>query len=196
MAIPGTPCIQRRAAVFLFAVSVFCILSGTSVSAQGPLKLPAIDVFAGYSYLRFESKTLGYANQLNLNGGEIEVSMPDIYYGLGAALDVSGHYQHETEEFNFMIGPQYTYEWRKMRLYGHGLFGRARDRLKQPGATQLEPSSLSRAVALGGGVDLPLSGKWSVRAVQADYLITEEFKTTQHNVRLSTGIIYTFGKRQ
>jgi len=151
-------------------------------------------VFAGYSYLRFESKTLGFANQLNLDGGEIEIAMPDLYQGLGAAVDVSGHYQHEIEEFNFMIGPQYTYQWKNIRFYGHGLFGKARTRLKQPGTTQLEPSYLGRAIALGGGVDLPLKGKWSVRAIQADYLVTSEFHTTQHNTRLSAGIIYSFGK--
>jgi hypothetical protein len=195
MAIPGMSPIQRRAAVVLLAVLVFCILGCPLVSAQSKSKLPAIDVFGGYSYLRFDSKTLGFANQLNLNGGDIEVALPDLYQGLGAVIDVSGHFTSEMEEFNFLIGPQYTFPWKGMRLYGHGLFGKARDRLRQPGTTQLEPSYLGRAIALGGGVDLPLRGRFSVRVVQADYLITSEFSSTQHNIRLSTGLIYRFGKR-
>jgi len=187
--------IQRKPTVFVvlavLAVLGFC----PPVSAQSKSKLPAIDIFGGYSYLRFESKTLGFADQLNLNGGNIEVALPDLYEGLGAVVDVSGHYTREMEEFNFMIGPQYSYKWKGIRLYGHGLFGKARDRLRQPGTTQLEPSHLGKAVAFGGGLDLALAGRFSVRAVQADYLITSEFGSTQHNVRLSTGLIYRFGKR-
>jgi hypothetical protein len=98
------------------------------------------------------------------------------------------------EEYNFLIGPQYSYKWKGLRPYGHALFGKARDRLRQPGSTQLEPSSLARAIALGGGLDFQLSDKFSVRAIQADYLTTSVFSGTQHNIRLSTGVIFRFGK--
>jgi hypothetical protein len=193
--------IQRRAARFLLAiaVSIFCTLSCPLASAQSTSqstsKLPAMEIFGGYSYLRFDSKTLGFADQLNLNGGNVTFTLPDLYEGLGATVDVSGYYQHEMEEFNFMIGPQYSFEWKGMRLYGHGLFGKARDRLRNPGTTLTEPSFLGRAIAFGGGVDLLRTGKFSVRVVQADYLITSEFGSTQQNIRLSTGLIYRFGKR-
>lgn len=196
MAIPGMSPIQRRAAVFFLLGSLLCAVAPSRLVAQSKSKLPAIDVFGGYSYLRFDSKTLGFANQLNLNGGNIEVALPNLYEGLGAVIDVSGHSTTEMEEFNFMIGPQYTYEWKGIRFYGHGLFGKARDRLRQPGTTQLEPSHLGKAVAFGGGVDLPLKGRFSVRPIQADYLITSEFGSTQHNLRLSTGLVCRFGKHE
>jgi hypothetical protein len=183
--------IQKKATVLAFVACLLCPFA----SAQKASKLPAIDVFGGYSYLRFESTTLGFADRLTLNGGNVEVSLPDLYEGFGIAADVSGHYAPEMKEFNFLIGPQYSFQWKGIRLYGHALFGKARDRLRQPGTTQLEPSSLGRATALGGGLDLPLKGRFSVRAVQADYLITSEFGSTQHNIRLSTGLIYRFGKR-
>lgn len=182
--------IQKNAAVLILV----CAL-GTIASAQKSSKLPAIEVFGGYSYLRFESTTLGFSNRLNLNGANAGISLPDLYEGFGIAADVSGHYTREMEEYNFLVGPQYSLSWKGIRLYGHGLFGKARDRLRQPGTTQLEPSHLGRAIALGGGVDFPLKGRVSVRAVQADYLITSEFGSTQHNIRLSTGLIYRFGKR-
>jgi len=188
--------VQQKAAVFfLVSVSILCSFVSPLASAQSKSKLPEIDVFGGYSYLRFDAKTLGFANDLNLNGANVSVAMPDLYKGLGAALDISGYYTTELEEFNFLIGPQYTYEWKGLRLYGHGLFGKARARLREPGTTNVEPSYLSNAVALGGGVDYPLSGKFSVRIIQADYLITKDFNVTQHNVRLSTGVIYRFGKK-
>jgi hypothetical protein len=196
MVIPGMFALRNRAAVLVLSVSILCALAPSPVSAQGKVKLPAIDVFGGYSYLRYESKTLGFADQMTLNGANVEVALPDLYEGLGAVVDLSGHYQSQMEEFNVMIGPQYTYEWKGIKFYGHGLFGKARDRLRQPGTTQVEPSSSGRAVALGGGVDFPLKGRLSVRAIQADYLITKDFGVTQHNVRLSTGLVYRFGKRE
>ena len=196
MAIPGMSPIQRRAAVFRLAVLVICAVFCPLVSAQSKSKLPAIDVFGGYSYLRFESTTLGFSSQSQLHGANISVALPDLYQGLGVAVDVSGHYADDIEEFNFMIGPQYTYEWKGIRFYGHGLFGKARTRLLKIGTTQVEPSYLGKAVAFGGGVDLPLKGRFSVRAVQADYLVTSEFGTTQHNMRLSTGLVYRFGKKE
>ncbi len=189
--------VPRKAAVlpFLFAVSMFSSFFCPLAVAQSKSKLPAIDVFGGYSYLRFEAKTLGFADQLTLNGANVSVALPDLYQGLGAAIDISGYRTTEMEEFNFMIGPQYTYEWKGIRVYGHGLFGKARARLRQPGSTQVEPSHLGKAVAFGGGLDFPVKGRFSVRALQADYLITSEFGSTQHNVRLSTGLIYRFGKK-
>ncbi len=169
----------------------------SAISAQSKSKLPAIDVFGGYSYLRFDAKTLGFTDSLNLNGANVEVALPDLYEGLGAALDVSGHY-HDT------VGRIQLHDWAAVhvRVEGHAVLwawivrASARTRLRQPGTTQMEPSYLSNAVAFGGGVDFPLTGRLSVRAIQADYLITGAFNETQHNIRLSTGLVYRFGKQE
>jgi hypothetical protein len=182
--------IQRQAAVFAFAALMICPLA----SAQSFFKVPTIDVFAGYSYLRFDSKPLGFADQLNLNGWNAEIALPNLYQGFGVAADVSAHYAHELAAYNFLIGPQYTYEVKNLRVYGHALFGKSRDRLSFPGSTELEPSNLARDVALGGGVDIPIGGRLSWRAVQGDYVITSNFGGTQHNVRVSTGVVIRFGK--
>jgi hypothetical protein len=182
--------IKNTAAVmgfFLLALPQFA-------SAQKGVKLPAIEVFGGYSYLRFESTPLGFSDQLNLNGWNAALSLPDLYEGFGVAADISGHYTREMEEYNFLIGPQYTFKWSSLRPYGHALFGKARDRIRQPGSTQLEPSSLARAIAFGGGLDFQVSERFSVRPVQADYLVTSVFSGTQHNIRISGGLVFRFGK--
>jgi hypothetical protein len=180
----------QKAAAFAFAVLLSCPL----LSAQGFFKVPTVDVFAGYSYLRFDSKPLGFADQLNLNGWNAEIALPSLYQGLGFAADISAHYDHEFAAYNFLIGPQYTYEVKNLRIFGHGLFGKSRDRLSFPGNSQLEPSDLARDIALGGGIDIPIGGKLSWRAVQADYIVTSNFSGTQHNVRASTGVVIRFGK--
>jgi hypothetical protein len=182
--------IHRQAAVWAFVAFALCPVAG----AQKFLKLPTIDVFAGYSYLRFDSKPLGFSDQLNLNGWNAEISIPYIYEGFGVVADVSANYGHELSAYNFLIGPQYTFEVKNIRIFGHGLFGRSRDRLERPGSTQFEPSNLARDVAFGGGVDIPIGGRLSWRAVQGDYMIGSNFGGTQHNVRLSTGVVIRFGK--
>lgn len=182
--------ILRKAAGVTLMLGVVCL----QASAQRFLKLPTVEVFGGYSYLRFQSKTLGFADELNMNGWAAAISIPNIYAGLGLTGEASGHYGTDLEEYNFMAGPQYSIEWRSFRITGHGLFGRARARLTKPGSTFFGPSDLSRAWAGGGEVDFPLGPKTWVRAIQADYLTTRAFGNTQHNLRLSTGLIFTFGK--
>lgn len=184
--------IPRKISIFVIAF-LFCAFS-LPASAQRFFKLPTVEVFGGYSYLWYQSKPLGFSGNSNLNGYNVELSLPHLYEGLGIVADVSAHYNHEMQEYNFLIGPQYSFQIKNMRIYGHGLFGKSRDRLGLIGSSQIEPSSLERGLAFGGGVDLPLSERVSFRAVQADYLITSNFGGTQHNVRLSTGFVFSFGK--
>src|SRR5260370_24451403 len=108
MAILRMLLIQRRAAVFLWSALVFFTFVCPLVSAQSTSKLPAIDVFGGYSYLRFESKTLGFSDQLNLNGGNVRGLLPYLYVGLGATLDISGYISGEVEGVNSIIGADDT----------------------------------------------------------------------------------------
>jgi len=190
MAIRQVCLIHRKAAALAFVFFAFCPL----LSAQKFFHVPTIDVFAGYSYLRFDSKPLGFSDQLNLNGWNFELALPHIYEGLGAVADVSAHYGHELSSYNFVIGPQYTFEVKNLRIFAHGLFGKSRDRIGLPGTSGLEPSNLARNIAFGGGVDVPLGENLSWRALQADYMITSNFGGTQHNIRASTGIVFRFGK--
>jgi hypothetical protein len=188
MAARGFRSLGRQAALLAFLAFLVCPF----LRAQ---KLPAVEAWGGYSHLRFDATTLGFSDQLNLNGWSAGLSLPHIVSGLGVAADASGHYTPELEEYNFMVGPQYSFEWKSMRFYAHGMFGRSRNRLRHPGSTLLAPSWLGRAIAAGGGVDIPVSERFSVRVVQADYLVISSFGTRQYNLRLSTGLIYRFGKR-
>jgi hypothetical protein len=171
----------------------FCLASGAS--GQSIFKTPEVNVFAGYSLLRFDSVPLGYSKALNLNGGNMEVSLPDLYQGLGIAVDFSGHHSPQAEQFNFMIGPQYRREVKSVNLFGNLLFGKTRTRLLQTGTSRLEPSALGYSVAFGGGVDVPLGQRFSIRALQADYFVNSAFGDKRHNMRYSTGVVIRFGKK-
>lgn len=182
--------ILRKAALLILVLAVY----GLDASAQKFLKLPTVEVFGGYSYLNFQAKTLGFSEQLNMNGWAAAISIPNVYRGLGVAVDGSGHYATDLAEYNFMVGPQYFVQWRSFRITGHGLFGRAQTRLTKPGSTFFEASDRHRAWAGGGELDFALGPKLWLRAVQADYLSTSAFGHTQHNLRLSTGVVFAFGK--
>ena len=75
------------------------------------------------------------------------------------------------------------------------MIGRARARLTSLGNSQIEPSSLGGAGAFGGGIDIPHGDNFYFRPVQADYLITGAFGEKTHDLRISTGIVYRFGKK-
>ena len=164
-------------------------------SAQGFFKKPEVNIFTGYSLQRYDGSQYGFINKLNLNGGNLEVSLPNLYKGLGIAGDFSGHWNDQLETFNFLVGPQYRFEVKGINLFGHVLGGKSRSRLLKLGTSQIEPSTLGGTVAFGGGADIPLGKRFAIRAVQADYLINSAFGSKHYDTRYSSGIVIIFGKR-
>lgn len=183
--------IERTAAVLALLALGFCPFA----RGQNFIKKQTADIFAGYSFLSYDAVPLGFSGRQNLNGWNVDLALPYIYKGLGAVFDASADYNHELSAYNFTIGPQYTVDIKNFRVYGHFLFGRARDRVGLPGSSQLEPSSLARDIAFGGGLDYPLGGRIAWRAVQGDYLVDSNFGS-RRNLRLSTGIVIRFGKHE
>ena len=182
-----------KAAVLGLALCAFPSLS----FGQGflNLKMPEVNVFAGYSLMHYDSVPLGFAKRLNMNGGNLEVSLPNLYQGFGVVADFSGHKDGEMEMFNFMGGPQYRFEVKGVDLYGHFLLGKSRSRLLQLGSSIEQPSSLGGTVAFGGGADVPIGNRFAFRAIQFDYLINSAFTNHLHDMRFSSGVVIKFGKR-
>jgi hypothetical protein len=182
--------VWKNFSICALTVFTFCSLA----SAQTKSILPGIEVFGGYSHLSFSSSGLGFANWTQMNGWEVAISLPHIYRGLGITADASGDYATVLEQYNYLIGPQYKWEFNRFRFIAHGLYGRAQTRVRQPGSTFVEPSDRQRSLALGGEVDVPISDRISIRAVQADYLSTSAFGSNRNGFRISTGLIFRFGK--
>jgi hypothetical protein len=182
-----------KAAVLGLAISAFSLLA----SAQSflGLKPPEVNIFAGYSLVRYDSVPLGFSNKLNMNGGNLELSLPDIYQGWGIVGDFSGHKNSELQMFNYSVGPQYRFELKGIDLFGHFLLGKSRSRLLKTGTSIIEPSSLGIMVAMGGGVDIPIGNRFAFRAIQYDYMINSAFQDHLHDMRFSSGLVINFGKR-
>lgn len=178
----------RATAVLTLALLLLLFLPAVA-SAQ---VAPRLDVFGGYSYLRFDAPSIGIANYANLNGWNIDAAA-NITQRWGVAIDVSGHYGSQLTLYHYMIGPQYTWRRDKSKFFVHGLFGKAQNRVDVAQPSLSDFKSVGRAFAAGGGFDYDWRPRWSIRVFQADYVNSSTFAATQHDVRVSTGVVFHFG---
>lgn len=102
----------------------------------------------------------------------------------------------------FLAGPRYAYRMEKVTLFGHVLLGGGRlagttvftNVALPPGVPARFSSAESGfALAIGGGMDYALTPRLAFRT-QADYLQTHFSSSTQHDVRVSAGIVFRFGR--
>ena len=185
----------RTAKLATLGVALFGVCGVASGQGFLGLKPPAVSVFAGYSLVRYDSVPLGFSDRANMNGGILELSLPNLFQGFGVVADFSGHKDNEIKMFNFTAGPEYRFEIKGVDLFGHLLLGKSRSRLLQVGSSILQPSSIGGTVALGGGVDIPIGKRFAVRAGQFDYLINGAFSDHLHDMRFSSGLVVNFGKK-
>jgi hypothetical protein len=154
---------------------------------------PRWEVFGGYSYLRMDSKSFGFANDSNLNGWNAAGTF-NITLKWSATLDLSGDYGSQLKTLTYMIGPQYTWRRDKSKFFVHGLFGKMQDRVDITILTKTGFQGVGRAFAGGGGYDWDWSPRLTFRVLQVDYLNGNSFGKTQNNFRVSAGVVFHFGQ--
>ena len=165
----------------LFIFLCCLALSNFSIGQE----IPRAQLFGGYSYTRFDSPTLGFANPSNLSGFNISPAF-NLTYGFGVKAEVTGQYGSKLNVRDLTVGPQFLYPRGKAVFFAHALFGDSRSFVR----LGTGEGDTARAIVLGGGVDLGISPRFAFRAVQADFVHTKLFGTTQNNVRISTGLVY------
>jgi Outer membrane protein beta-barrel domain len=155
---------------------------------------PRIDVFAGYSYIRFNAVGDTHAN---LNGGSGSVAFyPSRRWGVvgdfgGYKISTitSGGVSASVDEhiISYLFGPRIRFGGDKLTPFGQVLFGGAH--LSTTPATGTSENVF--AMTAGGGVDLKVARHFSVRG-QAEYLMTkftDGANNRQNNARISAGIV-------
>jgi hypothetical protein len=158
---------------------------------------PLIEAFGGYQYMR-----AGKGSNINLQGwnGSVAVNLND---WLGVVGDVSGVYATKPgisgtlALHTFTFGPQVTYRKEKRTApFMHFLLGgtRANDIFS---AMILLPARANTTftMTLGGGMDVRINDRFSIRAGQLDWLQTKFRNSRQSNYRFSTGLVFRFGKK-
>jgi outer membrane immunogenic protein len=181
-----------------YLVGLFVLASLPAVAQEAGSK----DVTVEYSYLRANPATRGFPS-FHANGGFVSVALnPRKWYGLaGEFADYHvgrvGGTSVDTNLVTYMFGPQfYFHPFGRFMPFAQELFGGAHSSSTGFG---IPGSRNSFAMALGGGVDMPLKGHLSVRLGPVDYLMTNFSEPVagggrklQNNLRVSGGVRWRF----
>jgi hypothetical protein len=160
---------------------------------------PRVEVFGGYSYVSADFQ--GASGRHNLNGwnGQVDINLNR---WLGLTGDFGGYYGSVGEkvgdlsvnvsfrDYSFLFGPTLTYRQQHFAPFFHALFG---GNNLSGSVLGKSTSNTAFAMAIGGGLDIPLTPHFGLRLAQADWLRTQNFSGNQNNVRLSTGLLFMFG---
>lgn len=158
---------------------------------------PKAEVLMGYSHLVADVNSSIKGNStFNLNGAEFAVS-ENFNSWFGGMLDISAQFGTrnglKVNSEQYMYGPVFSY--RKLSSFtpsAHVLVGAIRG---SQGFAGISQPSTKFTVAPGGALDIKLTDIVSVRVIQAEYLYSRFLNTHQNNIRLSAGIVLTFGKK-
>lgn len=182
------PGFSYRVTANLIFVILLLTLSSTLAKAQQSQEVSRWEAFAGYSYMRFDSQSIGFLDQSNLNGGEIE-GLFNITRRYSVFADASANFGNEIRLYNFTIGPQASYRRQNDTFFVRGIFGKNRDQVSADGG------KVSIGLVYGGGVgyERHYSDRLDLRLLQVDYLNGHSYGATQKNLRVSVGIVYHFG---
>jgi hypothetical protein len=172
--------------IFVGLIVLLAVCGSTPAAAQD---MPRIQVFGGYSYTRFDSKSFGFTNNTNLNGYTFSPAY-NLLYGFGVVAELSGQYGSKLNLRDLAVGPQFIYPRGNSRFFAHLLVGDART-LVQIANTE---GDTARAVIVGGGMDHDISQRFAIRLFQVDYVHSSLFSDTQNNLRFSTGLVYHWGR--
>jgi opacity protein-like surface antigen len=191
---------NRKVVVCLLAIVSLSAVSLFGSAAYGQ-DTPKFDVFAGYSYVRENPSSAG-ADGFNLHGGSASIAYNADHW-LSAVADFGGYHSNnilgtgvDGTLSTYLFGPRISYH-RDSRItpFGQVLFGVAH--IGGSNGLAFSTSNNSFAMTVGGGVDVKISRRFSIRPAQVDYLLTRfnEFGTgaqTQNNLRVSTGVVFHF----
>jgi peptidoglycan-associated lipoprotein len=155
-------------------------------------------VFNINSYLGFKADLQGYGSTTSNF-----VITPRPLFPTGAQANVQGNL------FTYLFGPQIKVRTPKFQPFVHLLFGGAHSNVYANAfktictpalgacAFSNAPSSNTFAMAFGGGIDIPIGHRVSIRPVEIDYLYTNfsnRFNNSnQNNFRYSGGINFNLG---
>jgi hypothetical protein len=183
-------CARAFATRVLFLAVFATLFASTFGCAQ---QVSRWDIFGGYSYMRFDSVPIGFAGPSNLDGWNAAAAY-NWSDTLSLAVDASGHYGNQITTYNYAVAPQYSYRWERSRVFGQALFGKAQNTVDivQPTRTGFE--SVGLAYGAGAGFDWDYNSRFTIRAIQVDYLRDRTFRTSEGNIRVSAGLVVHFGR--
>lgn len=173
---------------------------------------PAVELFLGYSYVRFNTNTATPLGSVNehfdfIPGGVGELS-GNVNNWLGLVADFGGYGLHDVggvdgKLWTYLFGPRIYIARGRFTPFVHALVGGSRLTSDTPtpfvGDTAFFPGTFHKnafAAAGGGGLDLTASRHVAIRLFQFEYLLTklnDGQNNRQNNLRASAGLVFRFG---
>jgi opacity protein-like surface antigen len=176
---------MRRIPGFVFGLVLLCV-PPFAFAQQPPPATPFFEISGTYSYVRVGSTSSNY------NGASMSFALNPNHW-LGIVGDFGGYHEAVMDGFDssnlitYLFGPRVSYRSQeRVTPYVQVLFGGAYD-------TYIARSAL--AMTAGGGLDYKVAPHVSLRLAQAEYLMTRFGQQTQNNLRISTGIVFSFGEK-
>ncbi len=165
---------------------------------------PRAEVSAGYRYMRMQTGQPTSFNAMNSSGFGGGFSF-NVHKYAGVVADfgwdkVTRTGRTDDSVLTALFGPEFRYRGEsKLSPFAHVMAGLARCNDGYVVGTPTDPSITLPATtvwasAFGGGADLRLTDKISVRLAQVDHLRTHFAGYHQNNFRLTMGVVIGFGQ--
>jgi outer membrane immunogenic protein len=164
------------------------------------------DAAATYDWVRSNAAP-GQCGCFGLNGGGLSGSW-NVHGPWSVVADFSSVYTNSVPPAgnsltltSFLAGARYYFPQLPMRgahhprLFGQALVGAAH---AGGGVAGIGDATYGFASRVGGGIDVPVSSHFSVRAIQLDYFLTHFANATndhQNNFLLGAGVVYHWSHR-
>jgi outer membrane immunogenic protein len=177
--------------------------------ASAPDTSPHPELALGYTFLHSNAPP-GGCGCFNLNGGNATFALPvkpglfdlvgDVTVTHAGGITSSGY---TLTLSTFTVGGRYLHTLGHSRLQGYGqaLLGVVHSSgtllpAPSPGVTSNAGATL--AADLGGGLDLRINHRFSLRLAEVDYMVTtfnNSVNNRQNHLRISSGVVVRFGKK-
>jgi hypothetical protein len=180
-----------------------CLLSARCLWGQqndaGTLTRPTLEVSVLYNTLL---TNVVRSDKFWMQGGAIQVD-GQFWRGLGAEADIAGFHSGNANNAGLGLdlvtatfGPRYAFPAHHFAVFGHALIGQVNGfNSAFPGAAGATSSADGFALQVGGGVDLRVKHRLSLRVVEADWLRTQlpnADTNVQNSFRLAAGVAVRF----
>jgi hypothetical protein len=190
--------------VLLLGALAFSLLAQAQQQPERRFRLQSTDLAITYTA---EGGKLAFRdNRFWMQGGSAEAAFT-FYRGLGVAFNLSGERATGLSQsvgfskITLVAGPRYSYSparWlgpkHAITVFGESLFGTVHGfNGLFPAGNTARSSADAAAMQVGGGVNVPISKGFGLRAFQLDYVRTNlpnSATNLQHDLRMGMGFTY------
>jgi hypothetical protein len=219
---PYARLLASLAVAFLLTPTLSLHAQSTADPSGSTIETPKVEIFLGYSRFGTFSNNVVDGNRIvGMNGGSASVAF-NFNRWIGLVADVGGYDDSQliltgsgTNEpltvdsagkaYTYLFGPRLSFRnSTRLTPFAQVLVGGIHASAvsvtgcSDPTCTPL-PSQNAFAAAFGGGLDFRLTRHFSLRPIQAEYMMTRFASvsngtaTGQNDLRLSSGIVFAFG---